>query len=176
MKKLIIVLLLTVAVPFSLKATTPEEQSCNIELIARGGYNFLENAPITSCAIVMQLWSIRTEMDIGWTQFTLPDNSKSNFCCISTMIGYSYITKHSFYALIGIANCGATKITTDESLPYTLESMMRGKVKVGCNLFVTKKLFFNIDLSYIWPPLKKHPEFYTTYTGLNLTAGLGVKI
>ncbi len=176
MKKLIIVLLLTVAVPFSLKATTPEAPSGNLEIIVQGGYNFLENAPITSGAIVMQLWKIRMEMDIGWTQCTLPDNSKSNFCCISTMVGYSYTTKHSFYALIGIANCGVTEITTDENHPYKLESIMSGKVKLGCNLFVTKKLFFNIGLSYLWPPLKNHSNFYDTHTGLNLTAGLGVKI
>lgn len=177
MKKLIIVLLLTACLPLSAKVYTPKNNICALDIIARGGYNFFENTPLACGSIAMQLYYFRTEMEVGWTYFPLPDNSDEHFCCVSTMVGCSYESTHSVYAMIGLANWGNAAINTDKPNLYVLKSMMRGKVKIGCNLFMTKRLFFNMDLNYIWPPLTKHPtqEIFTAYTGLNLTIGLGVR-
>lgn len=177
MKKLIIVLLLTACLPLSAKVYTPKNNICALDIIARGGYNFLEKTPLACGSIAMQLYNFRTEMEVGWTYFQLPNDFKRHFCCVSTMVGYAYISTHSVYAMIGLANWGTAEIDTEESNLYILESTMRGKAKIGCNLFMTKHLFLNIDLNYVWPPLKKHPttELFTVYTGLNLTVGLGVR-
>ena len=176
MKKFIIALLLTAVLPFSAKTYGQFVKPLAIDITARGGYNFLENAPLAGGSVTLQIFNIRAEMELGWAQFTLPNVSKGNLCYFSTMVGYSYEFNHSVYAMIGITNWGNAELDFQKHDLYNVRSDIRGKVKVGCNLYMTQRLFFNIEMSYIWPPLSPPGDFCYRYSGLAITAGLGVRL
>ena len=182
MKKIIIVLLLTAILPLSAHAWYPTGKTASFDITARGGYNALENAPLASGAVAVQIFGIRTEIEVGWAQFRLPDLTTQNLCAVSAMVGYTYEFGHAIYVMAGITNWGVNEFpttgypTTDGyTIPSSLGNSLRGKVKVGANLFVTNHLFFNIDLSYIIPNAH-HYRLHGERDGLNLTAGIGINL
>ena len=182
MKKIIIMLLLTAILPLSAHAWYPTGKTASVDITARGGYNALENAPLASGAVAVQIFGLRTEIEVGWAQFRLADLTTKNLCAVSAMVGYIYEFGHAIYAMAGITNWGIDEFPTTDyptidsyTTSSSLGNSLRGKVKVGANLFVTNRMFFNIDLSYIVPNAHRY-RLPGERSGLNLTAGIGVNL
>ena len=173
MKKIIISLLIAVIVPLSASAYSyGGYNDVTVDITARGGYNFMENVPLAGGAVGVQFWGLRAEIEAGWTPFNLPNGlNKKDFCYISPMIGYSYGFSHNLYAMIGVTNWGY--VDTHLGEPLFRQDIMRPKIKIGGNLFVSKHIFINVDLSYMFP--KQMNECCINYKGFDLKGGIGFK-
>ena len=172
MKKIIVALLIAVVLPLSANAYTPYRGDVTVDITARGGYNFMGNVPLAGGAVGVDFYGLRAEIEAGWTLFDMPAGvPKKDFCYISPMIGYVYGFNHNLYAMVGFTNWGYTDLYDPE--PAFKQDIIRGKIKVGANLFVTRHVFINLDLSYLFP--KRMDQYVITSKGLNLCGGVGFK-
>ena len=173
MKKIIIALFITVFLPITASAYSPTSyRDVVVDITARGGYNFMESVPLAGGAVGVEFWGLRAELEAGWTYFNMPsDLLKQDFCYISPMIGYSYGFNHSVYAMVGITNWGYLENGKNEQ--QFRQDIIYGKLKVGCNLFLTRNLFVNLDLSYLLP--RRMENYCITYKGFNLKGGIGFR-
>ena len=87
------------------------------------------------------------------------------------MIGYCYGYNHTVYAMAGITNWGYTDLYYEE--PTFQQDVICAKIKVGGNLFISRHLFVNLDLSYLFP--KRMSDYCLTYKGFNLQGGIGFR-
>lgn len=177
MKKFIIALLLTACLPLSALNYWPVE-NYSFTAIARGGYDFVNKTPNINVGIGFSIGIFKAELEIGGTQFILPDLSEYKMPYAATMCGFTFGTKHSVYAMIGITNWALVELNSDDHTKYTLCDGFRGKAKIGANFSLTERLIFNVDLSGICPYFRRQPNqrCYVDYTNVFLSAGLGFKI
>lgn len=176
MKKVMLSLLLAVLLPLSALAYNPYRNwtDVNVDVTARGGYNFLEKAPVVGGALGVNFYGFRAEIEVGYASFNTCYNfSKQDFCYVSPMFGYVYGFNHEFYAMIGIMTGGLSEEDYYTGEFSYRESAIYGKIKTGCNLFVTRNLFFNLDLSYIVP--RDYDYRCCSYEGLNFQIGVGFR-
>lgn len=178
MKKIIISLLIAVVLPLSASAYYPYGGygfgDVQVDVTARGGYNFTEKTPLVGGVLGLNYWGFRGEIELGWSCFNAAGSTgKENFCYISPMVGYVYGFNHQLYAMAGITNWGHSELGYNQDKPEFKSNALFGKVKVGCNLFLMPRLFLNIDLSYILP--RHFDRHNITYDGLALRAGVGFK-
>ena len=82
MKKVMLSLLLAVLLPLSALAYNPygNWNDVNVDVTARGGYNFLEKTPLVGGALGVNFYGFRAEVEIGYTSFNTCYNfSKQDF-------------------------------------------------------------------------------------------------
>ena len=176
MKKVMIVLLLAVVLPFSAKAYSPYGgySDVTVDLTARGGYNFFENTPLVSGAVGLDFWGVRAELELGWTQLNIPESlAKKDLCIVSPMIGYTYGYSHKLYAMVGVSTWGYTEVSGKSGQNYSWHNSLCGKVKVGANMYMTNNFFINVDVSYLIPVSSKTPSI--DYRGFNTCVGVGYR-
>ena len=176
MKKVMLSLLLAVLLPLSAFAYNPYKDwmGVHVDVTARGGYNFLEKTPLVGGALGVNFSGFRAEVEVGYASFnTCYDFSKKGFCYVSPMFGYVYGFNHEVYAMAGIMTGGLSEedFTTGEI--FYRDDAIYGKLKAGCNFFVTSNLFVNLDMSYIVP--RNYDYRCCSYEGLNFQVGVGVR-
>ena len=176
MKKIIFTLLIAIVLPLSAGAYSPYMgyPDITVDVTARGGYNFAEKSPLAGGVLGLNFMGFRGELEVGWTYFnSYPDSIKENFCYVSPMVGYVYGFQHQAYAMIGITNWGYYETTDDPQYSHFRSDILYGKVKIGCNLFLSQRMFINMDLSYLLP---RHFDYhYLTYDGIGLKVGIGFR-
>lgn len=184
MKKLFFMAILAISVPAvqaqgytSWKAPKDDPDLLKFSILAYGGYNILENAPLGGIAVGFNCYCIRAEADIGFSSLETPTlaTKKHYLAYFSPAIGLAFGDKYEFYAMVGFMNWGyvlTTKVTECEGDIFS-KSLLHCRLKVGSNIMVSKKLFINADLSYLIPKNAKLGYIY--FDHLALRVGIGYR-
>ena len=138
-----------------------------------GGYNCLENAPIAGVAIPFNVNFIRAELDLGYTYLNT-DLGHKDFPTFSSALGVQYGNKVRGYLMYGwstwayITRVGAPGSNCPNDRFYS--DLFHHKIKGGVEVVLTKKLFLNAEVSYLFS--KGSSVYYEMYDNLALRAGL----
>ena len=179
MKKIIIMIVLLMSVA-SVSAQSKFIEDTNWTLhcspMVYGGYNFLENTALAGVAVPIYTNFIRAEIDLGYSYANTYLGRKS-FVCFSPTLGIQYGGKVRGYLMFGCTNgayiekvgaqyydCPTDKFFSD---------LFHMKVKCGVDVLLTKKLFLNVDLGYVFAD--NSDDYYQHFENLALRTGVGWK-
>lgn len=139
-----------------------------------GGYNCLENAPIAGVAVPIYVNFIRAELDFGYTYLNTYLGHK-DFMTFSPSIGVQYGNKVRGYAMYGWTTwANITKVGAPNSKCPTdrfYSDLFHHKIKGGVEVILTKKLFLNAEVGYVFS--RESSTYYENFSNLSLRAGLG---
>lgn len=184
MKKLFVMALIAISVSAvqaqgytSWKAPKDDPDLLKFSILAYGGYNLLENAPLGGVALGFNCYCIRAEVDFGCSSLKTPSLATKHhkLAYISPSIGLSFGDKCEFYAMVGFMNWGyilTTSVTECQKDKFS-KSLLHCRLKAGCNFMVAKKIFINADLSYLIP--KDSVSGYIYFDNLALRLGVGYR-
>jgi len=144
------------------------------QVLAYGGINVLETAPLAGIAVGMEVNFIRAEFDLGWTYLDTRLKRK-NFVYFSPSVGLAIGKKVRGYLMAGLTTwgyvrtpeagkCGNTKFLADE---------LYGKLKAGADIKINRRLFVNVDIGYMFS--KKAAVGYDDFDNLSFRAGVGYR-
>jgi len=155
----------------------PKDGSLRASLLAYGGYNFLEEAPAGGVAVGLNLYCLRAEVDLGFSSIDTPslDQKHHNLMFFSPSVGVSFGNKFEFYAMVGCINWGSisTRAVTECGKDKFSSDLFHWRLRAGSNIMVSRKIFVNVDLSYMIP--KDAKDGYVYFDNLMLRAGVGYR-
>ena len=177
MKKIIIMFALLMSVA-SVSAQSKFIEDTNWKLHCSptlyGGYNFLENTAITGVAIPIYVNFLRAELDVGYSYLNTYLGHK-DFVYFSPSIGLQYGNKVRGYLMFGWTNwphlikVGAPNYECPGDRFYS--DLIHAKLKCGLEVVLTKKLFLNVDLGYVFT--SKGDDYHQYFDNFALRTGIG---
>jgi len=109
-----------------------------------GGYNFLEKTPITGVQLCCNIGYLKGDIELGWS-YILKQQAKNHFYYVAFSAGPQIGNKTKYYALLGV-------ITWSGFLKNNFYSdIWRARLKIGSDVFLSKKVYLNVGIGYIFP-------------------------
>lgn len=142
-----------------------------ISIIAYGGYNFLEKAPLVGGSVAIDINFIRAELECGWSYVMAPQHR--DFTYFAPSLGFVFGHKSQVYLMGGcsgwpfllkkeVSGCANDKFDT---------SLLHFQVQLGTNIALGRNVFAHIRATYVVP--RKNENVNINYQNLALKVGLG---
>lgn len=148
--------------------------------IVYAGANVLEPAPIYGAAIGLNCYFLRAEFEIGgsWIDPGVSFSRKQMlYFSPSFGLAHTFQKKYEVYLMSSWINWGNTVLEEAESNhcghDVFEKDLFHWRLKAGTNIAISKRLFVNVDVSYMFP--KDNQEGHIYYENLSIRAGIGYR-
>lgn len=144
------------------------------------GANILEPAPIYGAAIGLNCYFVRAEFEVGGSWIDPGASfSRKQMLYFSPSFGlaHTFKKKYEIYLMSSWINWGNTVLEEAENNhcghDVFEKDLFHWRLKAGTNIAISKRLFVNVDVSYMFPKNDKEGIIY--YDNLSIRAGIGYR-
>ena len=149
--------------------------------IVYAGANVLEPAPIYGAAIGLNCYFLRAEFEIGGSWIDPGASfSRKQMLYFSPSFGlaHTFQKKYEVYLMSSWINWGSTVLEGADNNhcghDVFEKDLFHWRLKAGTNIAISKRLFVNVDVSYMFPKSNTGGG-YIYYDNLSVRAGIGYR-
>ena len=149
--------------------------------IVYAGANVLEPAPIYGAAIGLNCYFLRAEFEIGGSWIDPGASfSRKQMLYFSPSFGlaHTFQKKYEVYLMSSWINWGSTVLEGADNNhcghDVFEKDLFHWRLKAGTNIAISKRLFVNVDVSYMFPKSTTGGG-YIYYDNLSVRAGIGYR-